>query len=196
MYWDTRIDEARVESRLGKLRFPQLVFYLVGCATHAKDVVAASQAKNLSYPFFAVASLFDRFWTDWPQSLRPSTIKALYDETTSLLLNFGESLPAGDDVLVWAASYAFSVAKLRKYNEKCRIRAMNALDRAYVFVYTFHHEQNQIYASEDEIRTVEMNSPACNAEIEFQLAFLTTVEAIQGQPLPYAAIVSQMGGGH
>ena len=196
LYWDSQTKAANLKRRLRKLSLVKAIAYAVGCATHAKDRIAAnSPAYGTAFP--ALASLLDSFWDKYPSSLQAHVVRALADEAARLTPQEGEAdLHAGEEQLIWATAYSFSLATRSKYTGDAVNETHASVDQAYQAVFSFNHEQDQSYSSEKEIREVERESPVCQAEMEFQLAFLAAVEAIQGQPPPYATILRQMGSGH
>jgi hypothetical protein len=85
---------------------------------------------------------------------------------------------------------AFALAAKAEYSEEAEMEALTAMDRAYLFVYSFHHELDGMNVTEAEIRAAESQCTFCRNEIEFQLAFLSANESSQGLPPPYAKMIS------
>lgn len=196
LWWYARIAEARLEDRLQHLDLFTIKVYVVGCVTHAKDVLAKAMVNNQSGEFARISQVLDKFWLQYPQSLEPPLRDLLATEAAKLLPGEEGGSSGWEDALAWAAAYAFSIVRRDQYTKEAATEALEALHQAYWSVFTFTHEQSHIYASDEKIRDVEMNSPVCKAEVEFQFAFLAVLEVIQGQPPPYATILQQMGSGH
>jgi hypothetical protein len=199
LLWDAKLEQANVRQRLHKLGLPRAAIYAIGCATHSRDAVLSCQPPALHPTFQKMSNLLDEFWGHYPNSLRSENMARIRDLAYDILPDekhrTNEYL-AAEDVWMDGVAYAFSSATTGDYNEKTELRVLNAVDRAYIFVYTFHHELDQQPESEDQIQTIERHSKFCLPEIDFQLAFLSVLEAIQGQPPPYPAILQEMARGN
>ena len=194
-YWDTRIAEAHVKNRLKGLGFPKVAVYVVGCVTHAKDVLAGELGDRSTGVFRKVVELLDGFWTQYPRSMQPDLIEWLVLEAADLLPGEEGVSSGSEDYLVWGTAYGFSLVKRNKYDKDTAVEALAAVDRAYWAVCSLTHEDRS-GLTEVDTRAIEMNSPICKSEIEFQLAYLAALEDIQGQPPLYGTIVQQMRSGH
>jgi hypothetical protein len=191
------MEEASFRERVSRLDISRARVYAVGCATHAKDHILGEKGSKVDRPLETVAKLLDTFWSLCPQSLRDAALAPLVVQID--VLTPVEGVPEyepGTGQLIWSVAYAFSIAQKKECDEDAVLTTEASAWNAYEAVFSFHHEQGQTYPGEEEIRELEMNSVACQAEIEFQLAFLGALEASQGQPPPYATILQQMSSGH
>lgn len=188
LLWDTRIRQANVRQRLRVIGLPRAAIYAIGCVTHARDAVR-SCGPSLHSTFERASDVLDRFWSDYPSSLECSNLMANRDLVVSLLPDDERRLSeylSGEDTLMDGIVYAFSSAIMPSYNEATEEQVVNALDRAYMFVYIFHHELDQFPQTEDEIRAIESHSQFCLGEIRFQVSLLSLIESMEGLPPSYS----------
>ena len=194
LVWDTRIDQAQVEDRVKRLGLAKTAIYVLGCLTHARDAVVTFHSDSLPafHPKFqSMVRELDQFWSEYPQCLDANsiddTVQAMFDLLPDEEQRTNEFLLA-EDVWMDGVSFAFGLFQTDD-SEKIALDALNAIDRAYVFVYTFHHELDGMNESESEIRAVESTSKFCIDEIEFQIALLGVVESLKGLPPPYKELI-------
>lgn len=195
IFWDTRMAQAKLKQRLSEMSFPKVAIYAIGCVTHSRDTVLAYRPSPLHTTFQKMSDLLDDFWQDYPNSLDNTATVALYNNASKLLPDEEQAVgyEFAEDILMEGIVYAFSLATKNVYSEEAEMLATGAIDRGYIFVYTFHHELDQIYKTEEAIRAVESSSQHCLDEIAFQLDFLSRIEAAQGLPPPYTEIIQEMG---
>jgi hypothetical protein len=193
LHWDTRIEQAHVEDRVKRLGVVKTAVYVLGCLTHARDAVVSCHSHPLPdfHPIFqSMADMLDEFWLEYPRCLDSSslsdTLHSVFDILPKEEQRMSEFVLAED---VWMDGMSFALGLFQTNDsEKIALDALNAIDRAYVFVYTFHHELYGMYQSEAEIRAVESTSKFCTDEIEFQIALLGVIESLKGMPPPYAKL--------
>ncbi|MCA9073029.1 MAG: hypothetical protein KDA84_29105, partial [Planctomycetaceae bacterium] len=189
LIWDKRIDQANVKARLNRLGLPKAAIYALGCATHSRDVVLTSHQQPLHPTFLKAARLLDDFWTEYPESIEKTAFQNRLEIILDILPDEEQRVteyPFAEDTWIDGIAAAFELAAMDDYSERAALYALNAVDRAYIFVYTFHHELDGMNKTEAEIRAVESQSKFCVDEIEFQLGLLSVIESSHEIPPNYA----------
>lgn len=191
--WYVRTESVGLRQRLANLSQEKLLFYAVGCATHAKDVLLASVEKN-SDEYLPSAHLLDAFWKDYPHSLAGDGLHSLMDRAEQVVTQQLGSEPdqhflttPGAEPLLWATLYALSLSR----SSNSVTAAYDAVDKAYFAVFIrFGQPDGRFDAS--QMHVIECRTQECLQEIDFQLHLLKAVEEAETVPPPYASILKNM----
>lgn len=191
MIWDAKIAQGMVQQRLRQLGLQKVAVFAIGCVTHSRDAVFAMRPSPVHPSFAAMSQLLDDFWRDYPTVLDNNYFADAYTKAKALLPNEVQRVDysLAEDVLMDGIVCALSLTVADDYSDEVELRAMTAIDRAYVFVYTFHQEQDRIHQTEEEIEAAEANCGPCLDEIEFQLSLLSRLELVDGLPSSYNVIL-------
>lgn len=129
LWWDARIKEARLKSRLESLGLLKAVVYAAGCVTHAKNRIVTTSTGNVSILFGSVLTLLDTFWNHFPEVLGKPAIHSMAREASDLRPGEDDGGPfeAYEDYLIWGVIYAFSLATRTTYSTEAADEALGLL---------------------------------------------------------------------
>ena len=191
LWWDEQIKEAELQARMRALSFPNLVVYALGCVTHAKEVLLADPPDQLQPDFFRSVEILERVWQEFPRSLERDWMAQAKQEAVAIEPDHDQRVGFMfcEAELMTAISFGMALGAMHESSEKAVRYALGAQDRAYIFIYQYHHELDGSCRQEEEIREVEQSSDACQTELQFQLDFLTAIEQLGDRTLPYSKIL-------
>ena len=94
LWWHNRIAEAGLQGRLERLSLLVVKVYVLGCVTHAKDVLTSTQSQSAE--FAQMSQVLEKLWLQYPSSLEASVRDHLTAEVAKFLPGEGSVARLGE----------------------------------------------------------------------------------------------------